>query len=197
MEADRVHRKKCKRYNVPGHVHELTFSCYHGRAFLKNPVACRFLAEAIGVYSMKFGFELWAYVFMPEHVHLLIYPTQPDYSISKILQGIKLSVSRKMINYLKKHKPETLRYLETSRKDRKCMFWQDGGGYDRNIFSMKVCKNAVDYIHANPVRRGLVLKASEWYYSSYKDWKAIGNGPVNLNVKSFTGGWNTSVTKST
>ena len=98
METDRGYRKKCKRYNVPGQAHELTFSCYHGRAFLKNPAACRFLAEAIEVYSMKLSFELWAYVFMPEHVHLLIYPTERDYSISKILQGVKLSVSRKMIH---------------------------------------------------------------------------------------------------
>jgi putative transposase len=107
------------------------------------------LAEAIENSSKKYNFELWAYVFMPEHVHLLIFPTEDNYSISKILQSVKLSVSRKMINYLRKNQPQSLSFLATDRKDKQYMFWQDGGGYDRNIYSKDAVENSINYIQGS------------------------------------------------
>ena len=48
MSIIRHHRKTCRHYNIPGHAHELTFSCYRGQPFLSEPIFCKFLAEAIG-----------------------------------------------------------------------------------------------------------------------------------------------------
>jgi putative transposase len=59
-------------------------------------------------------------------------------------------------------------------------FWQPGGGYDRNIMSIEALRSMVDYIHANPVRRGLVARAEDWEWSSAR-WYA-GPGPVKLEV---------------
>ena len=50
-------------------------------------------------------FDLWAYVLMPEHVHLLIYPKADDYSISAILTDIKQPVTRKALKYIRTHSP--------------------------------------------------------------------------------------------
>jgi putative transposase len=46
------------------------------------------------------------------------------------------------------------------------LFWQSGGGYDRNITEPSTLAAAIVYIHANPVRRGLVDRASDWTWSS-------------------------------
>jgi putative transposase len=35
-------------------------------------------------------------------------------------------------------------------------FWREGPGYDRNLSSKQTVLAAIDYIHLNPVRRGLV-----------------------------------------
>ncbi len=158
MKTQDGFRKKCKRFHINGHAHELTFTCYQNKPFLKSKAACSYLTQAIEKSAIKHSFRVWAYVFMPEHVHLLIFPTEPGYCISKILQSIKLSVSVRMINYLKKHHPQSLSYLETGRKDKKYMFWQDGGGYDRNIYSKAALENSVNYIHFNPIRKKLVEK---------------------------------------
>lgn len=40
-------RKTCRRYDVPGQAHCLTFSCFRRQPFLKGPQACRWLAETI------------------------------------------------------------------------------------------------------------------------------------------------------
>jgi putative transposase len=153
--------KRCKRYNVPGHGHELTFSCFGRLPLLKNPTFCDYLAEAVRAAQHTHRFDVWAYVFMPEHLHLLIYPTQEVYSISAILKSIKQSVSRRAINWLRQR------------------------GYDRNIFTHAAATNSVRYIHANPVRRGLVQWPQEWYYSSYRQMHGQGDGPLDINLNHF------------
>ncbi len=45
-------------------------------------------------------------------------------------------------------------------------FWQQGGGYDRNIAKPEVAWASVAYIHGNPVRRGLVAADVDWPWSS-------------------------------
>ena len=95
----------------------------------------------------------------------LIKPINPN----QILLSIKQSVSRKAIIYLKKHNPKGLESIATGQKHSPYHFWQDGGGYDRNITSSHTIKNVVRYIHNNPVRRELVASAEQWYYSSAKD----------------------------
>src|SRR5262249_48785979 len=59
-------------------------------------------------------------------------------------------------------------------------FWQPGGGYDRNITSAAALRAVIDYIHANPVRRGLVARAEDWEWSSAR-WYA-GLRPVKLEM---------------
>ena len=59
-------------------------------------------------------------------------------------------------------------------------FWQPGGGYDRNITSTEALRAVIDYIHANPVRRGLVARAEDWEWSSAR-WYA-GLRPVKLEM---------------
>jgi REP-associated tyrosine transposase len=59
-------------------------------------------------------------------------------------------------------------------------FWQPGGGYDRNITSIEALRAMIDYIHANPVRRGLVARPEDWEWSSAR-WYA-GLRPVKLEM---------------
>ena len=47
-----------------------------------------------------------------------------------------------------------------------CHFWQPGGGYDRNIVTMRTLMASILYVHANPVRRGLVVSPTDWEWSS-------------------------------
>ena len=107
------------------------------------------------------------------------------YSISDILLSIKQPVSRKVINYLKNNNPNGLKNLETSQIHRAYRFWQKGGGYDRNITKTQTIIDSVRYIHNNPVRKGLVETANEWYYSSAANWENIRQGPIPIDFDSF------------
>ncbi len=104
--------------NVPGHAHELTFSCYHNFPFLKAERACEWLTEAIEDARREHDFALWAYVFMPEHVHLLVWPRLAQYDISAILKSIKQPVALRAIKHLREHSPEWLQRITLNKGDK-------------------------------------------------------------------------------
>lgn len=118
---------------------------------------------------------------MPNHVHLLIYPQLKPYSISQILHHIKQPVARQAIAWLKQHNPNGLKLLETGQKTQPYRFWQKGGGYDRNIINVETLIDAVQYIHQNPVRKGLAPAAVQWFYSSAACWENPTNGPIPID----------------
>jgi putative transposase len=162
---DRAHRRRA--LNVPAHAHELTFTCQNRYAFLAAERTCNWLAEAIDAARNALDFALWAYVFMPEHVHLIVFPRQPKYDMRLILKRIKEPVGRLAIRFMEEHAPEWLPRITVekgSRKERR--FWLAGGGYDRNITELRTLSFMIDYVHNNPVRRGLVGQASDWKWSS-------------------------------
>lgn len=159
--------KTLKHYNTPGHAHGLTFTCYHRADYLKDPVACRMLMEEIGLARKEFSFYLWAYVLMPNHVHLLLWPYGEPYDISLIQKKIKGNVSRKYGIHLKKENPVLHeKRLVKLRKVETFLFWQRGGGFDRNIWKPEAIHSVIDYIEANPVKAGLASDPSEWKWSS-------------------------------
>jgi len=177
--------KLCHRWNWAGHAHELTFSCYPNRPFLSKERTCTYLVDAINAGRIKHDFDLWAYVFMPNHVHLVIRPRQEQYSIAQVLRSIKQPVSRRALDYLRRNNPDGLRLLATGHRDEPYRFWQKGGGYDRNITKVETLLESVRYIHNNPVRKGLAQTADEWQYSSAADWQDPGAGPISIDFDSF------------
>ena len=87
--------------------------------------------------------------------------------------------------YLREHNPQGLAWLATGQAGVPYRFWQAGGGYDRNMTSVQAVVNAAKYIHANPVRRGLVTYPSEWIYSSAKDWETGESGLFPIDFDTF------------
>jgi putative transposase len=171
-------RKLCRRLDVPGHCHFLTFSCLHRKPFLSRERTCQWLADAIVEAKKNHSFRLIAYVFMPEHAHLLIHPTAP-YSISAILKSIKSPVGQKARHFVINEAPEFLQQMTVRSGGKTTInFWQAGGGYDRNIYSAEELWEKINYIHNNPVKRGLVLDAADWKWSSAADYRKVRAGPV-------------------
>lgn len=160
----RQHRRRS--FDQPDHAHELTFCCYKRFPFLKAAGrVCGWLANSIRRSRERRGFMLWAYVFMPEHVHLIIHPGENR--IASILKDIKQPVGREALRYLDaRGSPwrERLTRIRGGRVER--LFWEPGGGYDRNITEPTTLASMLNYLHDNPARRRLVARASDWRWSS-------------------------------
>ena len=105
---------------------------------------------------------------MPEHVHLLVYPTTASVEIDNLLSAIKQPYSVKIKNVLLASGSDLIHRLTVQERPGKKVFryWQEGPGYDRNLSSQKAVLAAIDYIHRNPIRRGLVDEMTHWKWSS-------------------------------
>ncbi len=104
---------------------------------------------------------------MPEHVHLLIYPESPDAKVDQLLKAIKRPFSSQIKQILTKTHSPLLKRLTIRQRPGVTTFrlWQEGPGYDRNLTHSSSVLSAIDYIHQNPVRRGLVERAVDWKWS--------------------------------
>jgi putative transposase len=178
-------RRLCGRYNFPGHAHELTFSCHHRIPLLGKDRARQWFVDALAQARGKHAFHLWAYVIMPDHAHVLLCPRDHDYSVSSILQTIKQSVSRRAMIYLRKNAPGFLPKLEVRWPDGRVehRFWQQGGGYDRNITRVDTAWLSVAYLHANPVRKGLVQRETDWTWSSARWYEGHDQLPIAMDAR--------------
>jgi len=181
----KVKRTKYTRFNTPGDAHFLSFRCYRNRKFLNYGLTRRFFISALKNARRRHCFDIWAYVIMPQHVHLLIFPRPEVYSISAILKSIKQPVARKSVNWLKANKPHILGSLEVAPGSGKYRFWQDGGGYDRNLTRIFEIQEITEYIHYNPVKAGLANRPEDWYWSSARAWVLDEFEPLDIDKESY------------
>jgi len=110
---------------------------------------------------------------MPEHVHLLVFPGPEASKIDELLKAIKRPYSYRIKRLLQAANSRLLARLTIRQRPGVTTFryWQEGPGYDRNLDHPETVLASIDYIHNNPVRRGLVNRSIDWQWSSAR-WYA-------------------------
>ena len=173
-------------FNIPGHSHFLTFSCWKRRPFLTDRHTCSEFTKALDKARRVEQFDIWAYVLMPEHVHLLIRPRSESDAMADILRRIKEAFSRDILHDWRRCRPRQLiECADTRCNPVRYRFWQPGGGFDRNLWSHGIIRNAVTYIEANPIRRGLVGDSLDWERSSARSRNGRPDVPLVIDPISW------------
>src|SRR3954451_23119578 len=90
-------RKLRETFNKVNDAHELTFSCSDGRKLLNSDRSRQWFVHALDRARRMHAMELWAYVIMPEHAHVLFVVRNREYRIDEILKSVKQSVSRRAV----------------------------------------------------------------------------------------------------
>lgn len=176
-------RKTRVAWDEPGHAHFVTFSCFQRLPLLTKDRTRQWVVVAMEEMRRKLDVGVWAYVVMPEHVHVLFYPRTSTYEMRRILVALKRPVS----DAARKHLEDTsaIRWLKrlTVRYPSRTVFrfWQPGGGFDRNIFKEKSVPSVIEYMHDNPVRRGLVSDPLAWRWSSAQFWAGRSDVPIRMD----------------
>lgn len=167
------HRKRVRHYEATACLHELMFSCYRRKPLLTNDVWRGIVARHLSAACRSERFDLLAFVFMPEHVHLLVLPRDADSRVSRLLARTKQPASKAIRRLLEDNSSTLVENLTVNeRPGKRCFrFWQEGPGFDRNLFSGPAIQASIDYIHANPVKRGLCRRATDWKWSSARFYR--------------------------
>ncbi len=126
------------------------------------------------------GLEIFAWVIMSNHVHLLVRSQEGNlsniirdfksYTSKKILTAIESNTESRRDWMLKVFKAAALKHERNSHYQ----FWTHEN-HAEYIFSNAFMEQKLEYIHKNPVRAGIVEKPEEYKYSSAIDY-ADGKG---------------------
>ncbi len=172
--------KGLKRYYGRGHLHFLTFSCYRRLPLLKTVRARNLFVRELARVRAEYGFLLVGFVVMPEHVHLFICEP-PKGTPSTVLQMLKQRVSQKLRAKQRKACEKQLRltFPEPSGNPRR--FWQPRF-YDFNVYTTGKKREKLEYMHRNPVTRGLVDHPKDWPWSSWSFYAKGELGLVGIDV---------------
>jgi putative transposase len=173
--------KRRRRFNDERMPRELTFSCYRRLPLLSRDRTRKWFIDALADVRTEWSVDLWAWVIMPEHVHLLIAPRQKGVDVGRVQGALKGRVAKQAMTWLDQHAPEWIERLTVREGDRvRRRFWQPGGGYDRNVENSDTLASIVNYFHMNPVKRGLVSLPEDWPWSSAR-WYA-GTRPTLIEM---------------
>lgn len=96
------HRKRRRSFHEEGDAHELTFCCHNRLDLFDDDFACQTFLDALDVSRRELKFEVWAYVIMPNHIRLVLWPSQKEVQMASILQKVKQPVSRRMLSRYQK-----------------------------------------------------------------------------------------------
>ncbi len=119
----------------------------HGECWLQQPAIAHIVEDAL-LYGDGQGYRLLAWCVMPNHVHALI-ETQTGHPLPKVVQGWKSFTARLINQHLGRTGTVWMRDY-----------------FDRYIRDDHHLAAAIAYIHANPVKAGLVASEREWPHSS-------------------------------
>ncbi|MCH7547850.1 MAG: transposase [Planctomycetes bacterium] len=169
-------RKSLKRFEIENQPRFLTFSCYRRLPLLDNNDIRDLFEVRLDAARKQHGFRLHAWVLMPEHVHMILTPSLPEHPVDIVLKSLKQSVGKRVIIRWKNMEAPILQRMAASKG--RLRFWQAGGGYDRNIRDEEEMLEKVSYLHANPVRRGLVDSPAGWKWSSARWYEGIRDGEL-------------------
>jgi putative transposase len=169
---------KLIRHYGRGHLHFITFTCYRRLPLLRSIRARNMFVTILGQVRDRYGFSLVGYVVMPEHIHLLI--SEPAKGTpSTVIQILKQRVSRRL-RRKRRASAGQLNLIFACGDDSLPRFWQRRF-YDFNVWSLKKKIEKLQYMHMNPLKRGLVTHPKDWPWSSFSFYSKCKQGLIRID----------------
>jgi putative transposase len=181
------HMRKLEKFDHLNYIRFITSRTYDSVSiFGLDERFCNIFVENLEHYRGRFRLKLFGFVIMPDHFHLLLLPRLED-KLSKIMMSLKGYTARRILDILKNENDigvlEKLRLpARASKKTRHSSFAVfQPGDYIFNVFSPSKFRDKLDYIHNNPVKKGLVKHPSDYKWSSYRFYTEERNSAIKMD----------------
>jgi putative transposase len=148
-----------------GSLHFITTVTFIRGLWFIEPELCREILQIFEQYRRKFALQCLGYVLMPDHLHALLVQSDTSPCLAHFMQAFKRLTSEQCRpgNYSNVH-------LWRRRYD------------DVPIPGEIAARKRLEYMHENPVRRGLVTLPVDYFWSSVRDYHEISTGPIELFI---------------
>jgi len=163
------------KFHNPSAAYFVSFATVYWIDIFTRECYFKVLANSIDYCRKQKGMELFAYCFMPSHVHFIFRANNEN--PTELLRNFKKYTAQKMLQTIMEHPQESrkewlLWMFEKAGKSKgnitKHQFWQHHNK-PIELWSTPVIKQKLEYIHNNPVEAGFVEQPTEWKYSSARN----------------------------
>lgn len=163
--------RKWSNLNLPGALHFVTGNTLDRVPIFKQPSCCESFINQLATLLDEWPCKLIAYVLMPDHTHLIVNPK--DGRIREFIGKLK-SLSAKTII-------KTAHGVDFKLDSEGASYevWQESFKAVP-LWSAWMIWQKINYIHANPVKAGLVSSAKEYRWSSFRAYYSLDE--VDLKV---------------
>ncbi len=134
---------------------------------------CKIITSALSFYRKNNKLKMYSYVIMDNHFHAVL---SAD-NISILMRDLKKYTAKKIILEIERRNKSWIinqfQFWKQRHKNKsKYQIWQEGY-HPEQILNKVMMLQKMEYIHNNPVRRGLVAKAEDWWFSSARNYAGL------------------------
>ena len=157
------------------------------------------LLDLMNFYREKYKTKIQAYVIMPTHLHLIV-NSQEGENIKSFIQNLLRKSSIRIVKCFEENSEHSVDIMKSQRilksfKNLANMPSQHRVWKEKSrgvpLYTDRVMKIKLDYIHNNPVRAGLVKEPQDYLYSSFRNYYLNDHSIFRvdivdiLNIKSY------------
>lgn len=161
-------------------VHFVTFTVHQWADVFTRSAYVDILLESLEFCQKEKGLEIYAWVIMNNHCHLII--SAKNNNLSDVIRDFKKFTSKAIFNAIEINTKESRKdwLLKVLKYNDRIWFWEEGY-HGEEIFSQSFFDTKLNYIHLNPVRAGIVEKEEEYLNSSAGELYGIRKGRLILS----------------
>lgn len=158
-----------RRHYVEGGTYFFTVVTFDRLPLLTKPENRQLLHSAWSDVQERFPFETIAVCLLPDHLHTIWKLPEGDADYSSRWKKIKSLFTDRYLSNIGSGEPRS----KSHRSSGEAAIWQRRF-WEHWIRDEVDLQNHIQYIHYNPVKHGLVRKVSEWPWSSFQRFAAMG-----------------------
>jgi putative transposase len=158
------------RVNDPRFAHFVTSTIVAWLPIFTAAGRCDVLVQSFEYCRRHKGLKIYAWVILENHFHAIM--AAPD--LSRVLADFKRHTAQRILELLETEGCawllNQLQYFRAAHKSESShQIWQEGS-HPQAMVSDEIMLQKLEYLHNNPVKRGLVAAPEHWRYSSAHEW---------------------------
>ena len=158
----------------PGELQFITSSTYRRARVFRSPRFCQCFVERLEEVRQNMNCLFIGWVLMPEHFHLLLKPQSAE-STPVVIKELKEETARRILKALRENQQypwcqkmlARLRLPPTVHDESHFRLW-NRRFHPFDVYSEEKRREKLNYMHNNPVKRGLVSSPGDWPWSNWR-----------------------------
>jgi putative transposase len=136
----------------PAHLYFVTTTAVQRRLLFQRDLVKRMIVDSLDCMRLRDRFELYAFVVMPNHLHLIIQCAVED-PLADVMRDLKKHIADRLIrHYRAEGNQPVLDFLASAvgeHRRQQHRVWEEGYNA-KDIFSPEFLRQKMTYVHGNP-----------------------------------------------